>query len=1001
VKTSSTSQVWEVQAKHTRQLALLASLVLFPSILALAQQSATSNVRSTEPLSELAHSYDITTYGARAVTRAPSTTASCNATRSVAIESAVGFQIGDGVVIYGCGPPETMSTPSVPTVTPGVSDTLTVPDAVLTTDSSGSTTYSYKIMNRDKFGGLTLPSSPTTITTGPAKLGENQLTVSSISLSGNTVTVVMSARENLKAGELIHITGSTNGVFELWANVGAITSGTRFTITNFPMYSAAGISATGGTLTYYTGNQLTWTNSGTTPWQTIVCRSGPSDRGDYHVIGLTWPVNSVAHASNRTFTDWGYTLTTAPRLPSYISDSACTAASARNDYLSTTITKISGNTLTVANAASQTNSGQTLLQDSAPGIKAAFTHAAVGNLGPVLIPAPASAGIYYINSFLDLSSYTGIPLRQEGAIQLGETMEPPYRWTGATSGHCCGPTSFGLDVVGVGIDGAWPGVYANQNIPLMENLSFGNAGNQSLLVFLDGFVIQGGILDKLVFNTGSTGDYTGMGLVVRGNPFFQSFKNLVFQNGPGNGGGNLDTTWTPMMYFARNTSGSNAAGVGSIKMENLQFNGRTFMCMDCAQFEIKDIYTQGNILPTITVDGITGFSGTSIIMSGVLTNDTSGQAMIATIGGIGATIYLQGVSGLSSGSTSGVPPQITGASPRAVLYLNDAGELVGPGFGSGQSNSTPIDTIRNSMSFDAVSYYANDYQDAGNFNLSRGIFQNAGPVSSNSGMFVPLATPILSVPKASSGGLIADGGHIWCVNAVGFHGGWSKSSCQYFTVVGANRTLTFDWAPVIGAQGYVLSRDGVQCLPDANATCRTLTAAVGTTSFVYSDPGSSPGGIAAKTAAGDGSNGFDASGHFGLMYSCPETTAPTGVAAFDILYCDSSAHAVKEVADSGSAYLLTRTIASGTSPLGTTSIPSGGCAATVTGSATGAASTDSLIINDNASDLSGVRGYGVNANGNLTIYRRITPGRVNFTVCNSTRSTITPGMLTLQWKVVR
>jgi hypothetical protein len=1003
VKTPFESRLYNVQCGYIYKLVLLSSLLLLPAILAWGQRSATTKVQSDGSRPEVAQSYDITAYGVRAVDHAPLTTASCNGTTSVTVESAAGFQKGDGVVIYGCGATETMATPSAPTVTPGITNTLTVPDAVLTM-LAGHSIYLYKLVNRDKFGGLTLPSPATTLTTGPATLGENQLSIRTLSLSGSRLTVVTSTPESLAQGELVHITGASNEVFHAWANVSRITSKTSFVVESYPLYSAAGISATGGTLTYYTGNQITWKNTGSNIWETIVCASRPADSGTYHVIGLSYPLNGgIAFSSNTTFTDWGATLTSKPNLPSYISDSICTAGSATNDYLSTTITNISATTITIANAASQRTAGQTFLYDAAPGIKAAFTYALNnGNYGTVLIPPVTTSGTFFVNSLLDLSSFGSIPLREEGPLHLNETMIGPLRWTGVTAGHCCGASSYGLQLPIVGIGAAWPGVYYLNQIPLMDNLGFSASGNQALDMFIDTGTNQGGVLDKIIFGTGGTGDYTGMGLVARGCPFNQTYRDFVFTNGPGNSSSFDDTTWTPVMYFARNSTGLGCNGVGIWKLENVQFYARTFYAINQQGAGIvHNTYTQGSLLPIVTIQTVTGFSGVSLTMDGINVNDTSGEPYVATLGGTGATVYLAGASGLSSGGRAGVPPQITGTLPRAIFGLTDNGSQMGPGFGANQSNSHPFDVVPNSSFFDSQAFYANDYLDAGNFNSSRGIFQNAGPVSSNSGMFVPLATPILSVPAASSGGSIPEGGHLWCVNAVGFSAGWSKSSCQYFTVVGKNQTLTFNWTPVTGAQGYVLSRDGVQCLPDTNASCGGLTALVGTTNFVYNGAGASPGGIAPKTAAGDGSNGFNASGHFGLKYSCPETPPPPGVPGFDILYCDSGAHAVKELANSGSAYLLTRTIASGTSALGTSSIPSGACAPVVTGTATGAATADNLIIDDNASDLSGVTGYGVGISGALTIYKRITPGRVNFTICNSTRATITPGALTLQWRVVR
>lgn len=95
-----------------------------------------------------------------------------------------------------------------------------------------------------------------------------------------------------------------------------------------------------------------------------------------------------------------------------------------------------------------------------------------------------------------------------------------------------------------------------------------------------------------------------------------------------------------------------------------------------------------------------------------------------------------------------------------------------------------------------------------------------------------------------------------------------------------------------------------------------------------------------------------------------------------------------------------QTIASGTSAMGTAAIGSGACAAVVTTSATGTATTDSIVFSFNA-DPTGVTGYAPNANGGLFIYGYPTSNNVNFKVCNDTSGSITPGAVTLNWRVVR
>lgn len=97
---------------------------------------------------------------------------------------------------------------------------------------------------------------------------------------------------------------------------------------------------------------------------------------------------------------------------------------------------------------------------------------------------------------------------------------------------------------------------------------------------------------------------------------------------------------------------------------------------------------------------------------------------------------------------------------------------------------------------------------------------------------------------------------------------------------------------------------------------------------------------------------------------------------------------------------ITTTIASGTASLGTSSISSTGCATVVTVSASGVAATDSIIWNPNAS-IKAVTGYTPATTGGLTIAAYPTSGNVNFDVCNWSSGPITPGAVTLNWRVVR
>ncbi len=97
---------------------------------------------------------------------------------------------------------------------------------------------------------------------------------------------------------------------------------------------------------------------------------------------------------------------------------------------------------------------------------------------------------------------------------------------------------------------------------------------------------------------------------------------------------------------------------------------------------------------------------------------------------------------------------------------------------------------------------------------------------------------------------------------------------------------------------------------------------------------------------------------------------------------------------------LTATIASGAKALATSAISSATCSAAQTDTATGALTTDAIIATF-SSDPTAVTGYVPLTAGMLTIIFYPTADTVNFKVCNNTSNSITPGAVTLNWRVVR
>ena len=93
-------------------------------------------------------------------------------------------------------------------------------------------------------------------------------------------------------------------------------------------------------------------------------------------------------------------------------------------------------------------------------------------------------------------------------------------------------------------------------------------------------------------------------------------------------------------------------------------------------------------------------------------------------------------------------------------------------------------------------------------------------------------------------------------------------------------------------------------------------------------------------------------------------------------------------------------IASGAVALGVALIASGASAALISVAAAGVLATDNVMADFNA-DPTGVVGFEPSASGMLTIIKFCSAGFVNFRAVNNTGLGITPGPITLNWRVFR
>ena len=243
--------------------------------------------------------FGIDEYGARAVTINTTGTGS-GTSLSVGVSS---FINGDGITVAQGGAAPAISAPTGLAVATGASAGLTTVDVPTVAGMTGSSTYNYQIFAVDILGGATVPTSAVTTTTGPTTLGKTQFTVSTWSLTANALTIITSAPSGLPVGTEVHITGTSNNTLAGgWYSVGT-SSGTTLIFNNVPQYAATTTAGTGGTVTAFVGNALTWAAStgGTigTPnvvWDYYVCAERPGD-GAYHIIGRSFPEHVLSHYS--------------------------------------------------------------------------------------------------------------------------------------------------------------------------------------------------------------------------------------------------------------------------------------------------------------------------------------------------------------------------------------------------------------------------------------------------------------------------------------------------------------------------------------------------------------------------------------------------------------------------------------------------------------------------------------------------------------------------------
>lgn len=207
------------------------------------------------------------------------------------------------------------------------------------------------------------------------------------------------------------------------------------------------------------------------------------------------------------------------------------------------------------------------------------------------------------------------------------------------------------------------------------------------------------------------------------------------------------------------------------------------------------------------------------------------------------------------------------------------------------------------------------------------------------------------------------------------YGGSTSNTCQPSPTAGITTTQEFE----IGQDGTTVK--GTGCSTTEVGVSRPATAS-GAPTVTSASP---------NAVQVDSNNVLSVvvNGHSGSNTAVPQTcSAGSYFSAFAL---------------AGGAFTCTPatlTICSGTVALGTSAIASGAAATTVTATCTGLAATDTISMDFNGSPLA-VTGYVPSANGMLSVLKWPATNTINISVVNNTSASITPGAITLNYRVVR
>lgn len=764
---------------------------------------------------------DIVSFGARAVNpnvvpQIPGITANCTATQfTCSISSATTFQNGDGVVIFGAGAPQSMTTPAAPTVTPSASLAGTCTGCPNTPSASGATTYNYKIVARDIGGGLTAISPVGSTTTGQVALGRITFNITSMSRSGQTVTVTTATAHPLLVGCSIATCGEvyistanalSDVTFDGWFSVSSAVNNTTFTFLGPPSTLVeASSSATGGQANFYLLNKVTFAQT-TGAEQYLLCSDRQSS-GTFVPVGISNP--STVGNADLEIDDYG-----SPYQPDNwvfpdIYAGACASAVATSDSLVTTIINGAGSTnLTLANAVGTTVSGATIEFTDGPAIIAAANTIVTSGYGSLTIPADNTGNQFVVNNWTTLPA--GVAISQIGPLFLNDTLEVPPGGNGGAKYRGDAFPQFGRNLPvacwssnpGISVNKAHPGLLFSgaQFAMALSNIQVTGVPVNGTL----GVLVEGGFNQRVTdacFGTGTgSNDLLSQAIQFRGN-VSQGNTNVAMNFvGFSPGGGADGASHAPTSFFRP------VASEGNVDMQHIYSVHRGVIYAGTGAFHLGVsgiAYINGGGTPLLTT-----FGDSSEILVGSTELDTIAHPAIASLGGSPTIVLLGGVGTTGSGVNyvSGNYSSLTNLGPSTAAipatWANSISNVTNNGIGS------------------------NGQQ----FNVNAIL----GDTSSLFTRTTPLAAPSCSV---SAGGSVAVATWFFRVVPIWQNGGSGTQSLPSasVTTTPGNQTITCNWTTQTGnPQGYIVAENntgnangpyqGAQFAPTGCGGANVLTA---------------------------------------------------------------------------------------------------------------------------------------------------------------------------------